>query len=68
MSESDGSLSGRSNGTESKGPELRGRESACCENQPEEEHTCPYKSEISDDDESLCTCCEDCAHECAMDI
>jgi len=31
-------------------------------------HLCPYASEINDDHETLCTCCEDCEHECAMDI
>lgn len=30
-------------------------------------HACPFKREIHDDD-SLCTCCDACAHECAMDI
>lgn len=29
---------------------------------------CPYQSEISGDDEQRCECCDDCAHECAMDI
>lgn len=31
-------------------------------------HACPYRSEIHDDAESLCNCCEDCTRECAMDI
>ena len=31
-------------------------------------HVCPYKSEINDNEEDLCNCCEDCQHECAMDI
>ena len=26
-------------------------------------HACPYKSEI-ENDESLCTCCDECAREC----
>jgi len=33
-----------------------------------DEHTCPYKEDINDDKESLCNCCEDCEHNCAMDI
>ena len=37
-------------------------------NDAEEPHTCPYAEDINDDHESLCTCCNDCAHECAMDI
>lgn len=31
-------------------------------------HTCPYAEEIDDDHESLCTCCEECTHQCAMSI
>lgn len=31
-------------------------------------HVCPYKLDIHDDDETLCTCCEDCTRECADDI
>ena len=33
-----------------------------------EDHTCPYASEINDDNESLCDCCEDCIGNCADDI
>ena len=33
-----------------------------------EEHICPYKSEINDDDEDTCTCCPECEHECAQSI
>lgn len=42
-----------------EGNHCQGKNDAC------EPHTCPYKSEINDDDESLCTCCDDCAQECA---
>ncbi len=38
-----------------------------CHNPATEEHTCPYATEINDDNR-LCTCCADCQHECAMDI
>ena len=31
-------------------------------------HPCPYKSDINDDNETLCNCCEGCAFECAQDI
>lgn len=31
-------------------------------------HTCPYKKEINNDSESLCSCCEACTRECAMDV
>lgn len=33
-----------------------------------EEHTCPYKAEINDDEETMCTCCDYCRYECSMDI
>jgi len=39
-----------------------------CQNELAEPHPCPFKSEIYDDEETMCTCCPDCAHECAMDI
>lgn len=40
-----------------------------CEKNPAEvPHSCPFQAEINDDSETLCTCCDDCAHECAMDI
>jgi hypothetical protein len=31
-------------------------------------HVCPFRWEINDDDETLCTCCDDCTQECADDI
>jgi hypothetical protein len=31
-------------------------------------HSCPYQSDINDDDTEGCNCCPDCCHECAMDI
>ena len=34
----------------------------------QEPHTCPFAVEINDDETSLCTCCKECTHECAMDI
>jgi hypothetical protein len=37
-------------------------------NECEDKHTCPYQSEINDDNDSLCNCCSDCQYECAMDI
>lgn len=33
----------------------------------EPEHTCPYQTEINNND-TPCHCCDKCAHECAMDI
>jgi hypothetical protein len=34
-----------------------------------EPHRCPYAAEINDNhDDEFCTCCDDCTHECAMDI
>jgi len=40
----------------------------CGHNRKENEHTCPYAEEMNDDHESLCNCCRECTHECAMDI
>lgn len=31
-------------------------------------HPCPFKQEIHDDRDTLCECCENCTHECAMDV
>lgn len=31
------------------------------------EHTCPYVAELYDEQE-YCNCCDDCDHECCMDI
>lgn len=39
-----------------------------CENDVNEPHPCPFREEIWDDDEFACRCCDDCTHECAMDI
>lgn len=40
----------------------------CKKNNGKELHSCPYKSDIDDNDKELCNCCEDCEEECAMDI
>lgn len=40
----------------------------CNKNPAEDDHSCPFKHEIYDDDESQCNCCGDCAGDCAMDI
>lgn len=39
-----------------------------CKNEPNDLHTCPYASDIYGDNETLCNCCDDCQHECCMDI
>jgi len=41
---------------------------SCHEAPATEQHTCPYAAELGDDHETLCNCCDDCAHQCAMDI
>lgn len=42
---------------------------SCGVNPATEPHSCPYADEIGDnDDPEYCTCCDDCMHECAMDI
>ena len=40
----------------------------CQHNDVREPHTCPYSVDIYDDFETLCTCCEECTHECSMDV
>lgn len=39
-----------------------------CNGPGEVAHICPYAEEIYEDTNTLCTCCDNCAHECAMDI
>ena len=41
-----------------------------CGNNPATElHSCPFAEEINgNDDPEFCTCCDDCRHECCMDI
>lgn len=40
----------------------------CDECKGGEWHTCPFAEDIDGDDETLCTCCPVCEHQCAMDI
>jgi hypothetical protein len=40
----------------------------CGKNPATEPHTCPYNDEIHPENKELCTCCELCQHECAMDV
>lgn len=40
----------------------------CMKKPQQQPHTCPFAVEIHDDDESLCTCCEECEDHCRMDI
>lgn len=40
-----------------------------CEKHPQgEAHPCPYLEEIRDDHVTTCDCCDECTHECAMDV
>jgi hypothetical protein len=39
-----------------------------CENSSDAPHTCPFEEEINGDSETLCNCCPECEHQCAMDI
>lgn len=39
-----------------------------CNEDWEEGHTCPFKTEINDDYDSLCHCCEYCTSQCSDDI
>jgi hypothetical protein len=41
----------------------------CQENEAMSElHSCPYNSDVNNDDSAYCNCCQDCSYECAMDI
>lgn len=41
----------------------------CGNNPATEPHSCPFAEEIGDNnDPEYCTCCDDCRHECCMDI
>lgn len=40
----------------------------CDKNDALEDHECPFKVEIHDDEDTLCNCCEECMYECAMDV
>jgi hypothetical protein len=42
-------------------------ETCKCGAETAKKHPCPYAEEINGDD-TPCTCCDECAHECAMDI
>ena len=45
------------------------KEEPCkCGEEAAEEHTCPFASDVWGDDATLCTCCEECSYQCAMDI
>ncbi len=37
----------------------------CEENEALPAHNCPFKIELHNDSETLCTCCEACKKECA---
>lgn len=40
-----------------------------CGNNPAKElHTCSYRSDVNNDDTTLCDCCEDCEYDCCQDI
>lgn len=39
-----------------------------CGETSERLHTCPFAEEINGDSETLCNCCSECEHQCAMDI
>ena len=41
-----------------------------CEKNPADcLHSCPYQSDINDnEDPEYCDCCQNCTYECAMDI
>jgi hypothetical protein len=48
-------------------PVLDGRTCGGCKNEAQEDHECPFKSEIRHSDE-LCNCCDECTEQCMMNI
>ncbi len=41
----------------------------CDKNPKKKYHSCPYAEEIGgNEDPEYCACCDDCRHECRMDI
>ena len=47
---------------------MEDEEMQSCEHEVLEPHTCPFREDVNGDYTTLCTCCEKCQHECAMDI
>lgn len=39
-----------------------------CKGKGKAPHACPFSADIHGDSETLCTCCEVCEDECAMEI
>lgn len=39
----------------------------CGSNSAQPIHSCPYNSDINDDDSEICNCCESCIQDCADD-
>jgi hypothetical protein len=40
-----------------------------CKNEARPRHSCPFQSDVNDDDNpNYCDCCEDCTHECCDDV
>lgn len=49
-------------------PKSEDNTSGCTCSSSEEAHTCPYKEEINQDFDTLCTCCAECQYQCCQDI
>ncbi len=68
--EDDAMAMGRAAGPSAPRPESKSDEGfVCpgCNNPADDEDTCPFAMEIHDND-APCKCCDDCRHQCAMDI
>ena len=39
-----------------------------CNKIGQDDHLCPFKEEVNNDEKSLCNCCEECTHDCLMDV
>ena len=45
-----------------------GGRTGCKNEQSGDSHPCPFQEDVNNDSDFECFCCEDCTHECAMDI
>lgn len=47
---------------------MRDDPNCTCDEMGEEEHSCPFQSDVNDDPTDCCTCCPFCEGNCADDI
>lgn len=47
---------------------MRDKEKCECDKKEIKEHECPYQSDVNNDEDFKCKCCEYCTNECVQDI